>query len=308
METKILAAVDGSPYSSNSLNYLIRLFETNTEMSVHLFSVVSTYGCEQNWMFDVDPLRQHSPAVERKITRAKKYLIEAKKRLLRNGFNDEQVSYSAATSSSDISTTIHHEANRGIYDSLLIGRRGVGMVGEMFLGSVTAYLVEKCHEIPLWIIDGEIKSSRFLLAVECLPSSLMAADHLAFIMASTPDSKIFLYHSKKIFGKKIDFDHEEIQKQWGEKWCAKNLTQNFDCLNVHKKILIQNNIPESRIIVLPESMDVDASFDLIRQAKKHDCGTIVFGRRGYKNEKGLFGGVSDRTLKQAENIAVWLIG
>ncbi len=308
METKILAAVDGSPYSSNSLNYLVRLFEKNQSMSVHLFSVTTTYGSEQSWMKDVDPLREHSPGVEKRIIRARRYLKTAKDKLLRQGFSDEQVTYSAATSSADIATTILQEANRGIYDSLLIGRRGVGMVGEMFLGSVSSYLVDKCHEIPLWIIDGEVKSSHFLLAVECMPSSLLAADHLAYIISSTPDCKIFLYHSKALFGKKLNFDLDEIRKQWGDDWCAKNLTPNNDFQEVHKNIFLENKIAPERITILPGKIDVDASFDLLRQARKHKCGTIVLGRRGREIAKGFFGGVSDRTLKRAVNIAVWLVG
>lgn len=307
METKILAAVDGSPYSSNSLDYLIHLFQQNQNIYVHLFSV-TTSDNEQNWMMDVDPLREYSPAVEKRIIRARKFLKEAKAKLLRNGFSDEQVTFSAATSHSDISTTIHHEANRGIYDSLLIGRRGVGMVGEMFLGSVSSYLVDKCHEVPLWIIDGEVSSSRFLLAVECMSKSLMAADHLAYIIKAVPDCEIFLYHSNALFSKKVQFDRDEVRKQWGDDWCSKNLTANADFIEIHKQILLENNIPENHITILPECIDVDASFDLLRQAKNHKCGTIVLGRRGRDIEKGFLGGVSDRTLKQANDIAIWLVG
>ncbi len=308
METKILAAVDGSPYSNNSLDYLISLFEKNKTIAVHLLSVTSSSDGGQNWMQDVDPLRKYSPVVEKRVIKALKYLKKAKARLLSHGFSEEQVTFTADASSTEIATAIHREASKGIYDALLIGRRGVGMVGEMFLGSVSSYLVEKCHDVPLWIIDGEIKSNRFLLAVECMSKSLLSADHLAYILASAPDCEVLLYHSKIFFGRKKEFETDDVHKQWGEEWCDKNLTPGADILEIHKQIFLDNGVPENRITILPEQRDVDASFDLLRQAKKHGCGTIVLGRRGQEVDKGFFGGVSDRTLKQAENIAIWLVG
>jgi nucleotide-binding universal stress UspA family protein len=50
------------------------------------------------------------------------------------------------------------------------------------------------------------------------------------------------------------------------------------------------------------------SRDLIKQASKHKCGTVVMGRRPRAAEKGIFGGVSDQTLQQAQNLALWLVG
>ena len=200
MKKKILVAVDGSVYSSNSIDYLIRLFKKDPNMTIQLLSIISAGSSDQNWMLEVDPLRSESPAVELRKAKASRYLKDAKNRLLRNGFTDEQVEFSAESSTTTIATSIHHHASQGLYDGLLVGRRGVGKVGEMFLGSVSADLLIKCHEVPLWIIDGEVTSSHFLLAVHSTPQSLLAADHLSFIMQNCPESKIYLYHSSSVFG------------------------------------------------------------------------------------------------------------
>ncbi len=308
MEMKVLVAIDGSSYSLSSLDYLIGFFGPADHLSVHLLSIVSTSGIDQNWMYDVDPLREHPPAVERKIARASKYLKEAQARLTRNGFREEQVSRAAEMSSADVATAIHHEANSGIYDGLLIGRRGVGMVGEMFFGSVSQYLVEKCHEVPLWIVDGAIQSKRFLMTVHGMPQSLMAADHLGYAIHAVPDTHIYLYHSYTLFGSKPKIDREEFHKQWGKEWCDKHLDHENHLFEAHKQILMDHHVPEDRITILPSHTDIEVSHDLLRQAKQAQCGTIVIGRRGRDIEKGFLGGVSDRTMKRAENIAVWLVG
>lgn len=308
MNKKFLVAIDGSAFSSNSLDYLIRLFHADKNISVHLFSVVSAISGDQNWMHEVDRLRKHSPATERKKITAERYLRDAKARLVQNGFHEDRVTFSTEITSSQIVTSIHHEANRGMYDALVIGRRGIGKVGEMLLGSVSAYLVDSSHEVPLWIIDGEITSSRFLLAVHCMPKSLMAADHLGYIAQGNPEAEVLLYHSNIFFRKEPLVNLEEFHRQWGREWCDKYLDHESYLFQAHAQILKDHGVREECITQLPIGNDLDASRDLIKQAKKYDCGTLVIGRRPRGSEKGIFGGVSDRTLGQAQNLALWLVG
>lgn len=308
MKKKVLVAIDGSVYSLNSIDYLIRLFKENKNFSVHLFAVVSEAGTGQNWMYEVDPHREHAPLTDRRRITAEKYLRDAKQRLVRNGFSKENISFEAQVTSSQIAIAIHHEANRGQYDALVIGRRGMGKVGELFFGSVSAYLVEKCHEIPIWLIDGEITSNRFLLAVHCKPQSLLAADHLAFMIRSNPDAEILLYHSNILFSKDEMADHEEFHEIWGKEWCDKHLDPENYLFFAHAQILKDNGVSAKRITQMPMGRNLYVSRDLIKQAHKHNCGTIIMGRRPRAAEKGLFGGVSDQTLQQAENLAIWLVG
>ena len=308
MNKKILVAIDGSVYSLNSLDYLIRLFRDDTTLSLHLLAVVSESGSGQNWMYEVDPLRTHTPVTERRRITAEKFLRDAQARLVRNGFSEKNVTFSAVVTSSQSSTAIHHEANKGIYDALVLGRRGMGKVGELFFGSVSAFLVEKCHEVPIWIIDGEITSDRFLLAVHCKPQSLLAADHLAFISKSIPESKIFLYHSHVLFGSDQKAMPKEFHPIWGKEWCDEYLDPDNYLFYAHAQVLKDNGVDAKRITQLPMERKLDVSRNLIKQAKKHKCGTIIIGRRPRGSEKGILGGVSDRTLGQAQNLALWLVG
>jgi nucleotide-binding universal stress UspA family protein len=309
MEKKILVAIDGSVYSSNSLDYLIRLFKDDPDITTHLLAIVSTAGSDQNWMLDVDPLRAQTPGTDRKTATAYKYLKDAKRRLMRNGFSEEQISHQAESSRANISTAIHHIAAQGNYDALLVGRRGMGKVGEMFFGSVSSYLLEKCHEIPLWIIDGDVSSPRFLLAVHSLPASLLAADHLAFIMKNNPEASICLYHSAQLFGGKQTVTEKIFHKQWGEEWCKEHLDLENYLFHAHAQILEEGGVAKERISQLPMQRGLVTSHDLLRQARKHHCGTIVLGRRGREAGKGFFSSrVSDKTMQHAQNVAIWLTG
>jgi len=307
-ERKILVAVDGSIYSANSVDYLSRMFTRDSGLSVHLLAVVSTAGSDQNWMFDVDPLRGESGLTEGKRRSADRALRDASERLIRNGWDEKRITREVLISRASIPTAIHHAAIHGRYDALLVGRRGIGKVGEMFFGSVSSWLVGNCHELPLWIIDGEVKAHRFLLAVHCLPQSLMAADHLAFMMQADEECEICLYHSLSLFGSCTPPPLEEFHRQWGRKWCEKHLDLDNHLFEAHARILIEGGVAPERIHRLAPGKDLYVSHDLIRRATRHDCGTIVIGRRGREADKGILGGVSDRTLLMAQDLAVWLVG
>ena len=189
MDRTILVAVDGSVYSSNSLDYLAKLFAADRKLNIHLLHVVSSGGADKDWMYDVDPLRAQASGSDKRSLLARKYLTEAQERLIRHGFAETQIETKTKTASG-ICSAIRGEAERGNYDAVLIGRRGLGAVGNVFFGSTSTDLIEKCHRSPLWIVDGNVSANRFLLAVHSHPSSLMAADHLAFMLKGHPSAEI----------------------------------------------------------------------------------------------------------------------
>lgn len=307
MERTILVAIDGSVYSSNSLDYLARLFGSDRGLSIHLLSVVSSGGAGKEWMHDVDPLRAQAPGADKRTLAARRHLKEAEDRLIRSGFAKERIETRVRTATS-VSSAIREEAERGNYDSVLIGRRGLGTMGNMFFGSTSSDLIEKCHRVPLWIVDGNVNASRFLLAVHSHPASLMAADHLAFMLKEHPGAEICLYHSNSVFGKQAQAKAEDFHAQWGKAWCDQYLDLDNFLFYAHAQLMVDNGIARHRIRQLPAQMHLDVSSDLLRQAKQYNCGTIVIGRRRRDLAKGQLKGVSEKTVKQAENIAVWLAG
>ena len=207
-----------------------------------------------------------------------------------------------------LAEAIREQAEAGNFDALVVGRRGLGAMGSMFFGSTSGELIERCHTTPLWIVDGTVTSTRFLLAVQNHPASLMAADHLGFILKNHPNVEICLYHSDSVFGSQQSSRPEDFHTNWGKAWCDQYLDIDNFLFYAHAQLLIDNGIPRHRITQLPVQMHLDVSSDLLRQAKKHSCGTIVIGRRRRDTAKGQFKGISDKTAKQAENIAIWFAG
>ncbi|MDD3813928.1 MAG: universal stress protein [Desulfocapsaceae bacterium] len=309
MEKQILIAVDGSMYSTQSLEYVALLFADNPDIHFNLTTCISAGESlhpiatdSSNSLFPV------SLGVEKKKETAQYYLQSATDKLIRLQIPAERIHSSVEISGHDIGAAIQYHAEDLLMDSILIGRRGLNTLSEMLLGSVSATLLKKCHEIPLWIIDGEVKNRNFLAPVDGSLPSLLAIDHLSHIMERQKDITIYLFHCLHFLGKKIKANPESFYHIWDKEWCDTHLTGEDHIFQGPKQLLIEAGIPENNIVILPEVSDLEAAHSIIRQAKKHQCGTIVIGRRGDEIAKGILGGVSDRTIKHAQDIALWIVG
>jgi len=311
MQKKILIAVDGSPYSTHSLRYLGQLFQQLPEIHFHLLSLIpaSNLGsAARDWLNEAELLNTVSPATRNLLATQKKYMLQATDTLKRLGIAEEQIHTSVRLSQHSVAQEIIREARQGKYDALLIGRRGIGKLEEIIMGSVSATILEKCHDVPLWIIDGQVDSRKFLVPVDGTSHSLKAIDHLAFILAGNPFAEVTLFYSKALLGSRPAIEPKDFYAVWGEAWCEEHLRREDSLFHAPKQILIDGGFPAERIFRLETSMGFDPSRQILRQALIDDFGTIVMGRRGEEVNKGIFRGVSDRVLLMAEEVAIWIVG
>ncbi|MEW6593486.1 MAG: universal stress protein [Thermodesulfobacteriota bacterium] len=310
MERSILVAIDGSTYSRHALTYLATLFAGQPEIRIHLLSLVpagpAPAGSE--WLTEQELMNSMSPTARKQFNIQQHCVTNGTELFLRHGFAAGQINETVRLCRGNIAREILHEARQGRHDALVIGRRGIGKLEEMILGSISATLLEKCHDIPLWIIDGEVDSRRFLVPVDGTFHSLMAIDHLAFILKDNPQAEITLFHSAAMLANRPEIRPEEFYNQWGREWCDAHLTRPDSLFHAPRQLLIESGFPAERILWLQTMKGIDPSRQILRQALIDDFGTIVMGRRGSEAHKGLFRGVSDRVLLMAEKVAIWIVG
>jgi nucleotide-binding universal stress UspA family protein len=307
MNKQILIATDGSTFSNQALVYAANLFADQPEVTFRLLNCISP---PQRPRPEPEDFKNSLfPCSAENVARhslADNCLEQAKERLYRRGIAANRITTTTITAS-NIARTIQFEAEHKMVDSILVARRGIGFVGEMLLGSVSADLFRKCHQIPLWIIDGEITSKNFLMHVDGSCDSLMAADHLAHILSRRKDIQIHLYHCQRLFKSKNE-KRDPLHPKWDEEWCNTYLTGDNPIYDGPRQLLREAEIPDSSITVLPEKTNIDESSSIISQARKHRCGTIVMGRRRVGMARGIFGEVTARTIKNTQNMALWIVG
>lgn len=307
MHKEIIAAIDGSHYSDHALTYIIDLFAQDTTITIHLMSWVTSSGSVMPSIADPKDSLIPAGGLGKKEVTAKRYLTKAKEKLIHAGMDEKQIKITVEGSGYNIAESIQHRVTQELPDALILGRRGFKGITEMLMGSVSAEIFRKCNSVPLWIIDGNVTEKDFFVPVDGSVNSLLAADHLAHILKGRKNIRIYLFHCTALFGKKIVCDPTLFYKQWDKEWCNTHLSGNGCLFEGPRQLLLNAGIPDQNIIILPEKTDLEEAHGIISEAKKQRCGTIVMGRRRSGMAKGLLGGVSDRTVKHVENLALWII-
>ena len=309
MKKKILVALDGSYCSQNVIRYLSRLFGGHAEMAVHLVCFVAggSQPVNSQWLTEDDKMEMLSAETKKKIQLTKKHLREEAGFLTRHGFTENQVSFDLQFCRANIATDLIHEMHKGTYDALVIGRRGLGKLQELVLGSVTTAILEKCFTVPIWIIDGDIDSRRFLVPVDGSWRTLKAIDHLGFMVGNVADVEISLFHSTAWLTPKKPLGIDKFCDIWGREWCDEHLSRSDAVFHGPEQLLRESGFDMSRVYRVEESMGPVAALDIMLELRNKKYGTIVMGRRGPDEPKGIFGGVSGRVLRTVNDVAVWLV-
>jgi nucleotide-binding universal stress UspA family protein len=309
MEKKILLAVDGSVNSYQALEYIAGLFSGQHDVRIHVLHCTSLSSAVIPESEDpANSLMPTSHLFDKHQAVGLRHLQKAEERLIALGFDAGRITSSTISGSGGIANSLKSYSEKQLVDSIVIARRGLGLVGEMLLGSVSAELFRRCRSVPLWIIDGQVRSKRFFVPVDGSPNSLMAVDHLAHIFAGRSDIAFYFFHARGLLSSKIQCIPEDYYGKWGKEWCDTHLAGKNCLFDGPIQLLIDNGVDKEMIHTLPVPTAIEESSSIISHARKHDCGTIVMGRRRDGMAKGILGSVSSRTIMQTEDMALWVIG
>jgi len=310
MEKKLLIAVDGSVYTSNTLHYLEQLFAGLDDIRFHLITVVPCNPSEaaSAWLDELELMSTLSKEEQKRCAKAKKYLHNAVERLGRNGIPPEQVTTEVKISTKNPADEVLNVARTGLYDALVLGRRGVSKLEELIMGSVSSTMFEKCRDVPIWIVDGQVDSRKFLVPVDGSHFTLQAVDHLCFMMKNNPYAEITLFHSDAMFAQKQDLSQGYCNRFLTEDWCSSHQKENDLYFLAPRQMLINSGFPPERIHRLETKKGMYPSRQIVRQALIDGFGTIVMGRRDKEIVKGVFGSVTEKVVAMSVDTAVWIVG
>ncbi len=311
LDRKILVAVDGSYCSRNEIQYLVEMFSGEQNISFHLLCIVSggtstVVGSE--WVDSTDVLSHLSAAVKPKYLLAQKHLDEEMNLLKRQGFSENQISGVVQLDRAGVANDLILEARKGQYDAIIMGRRGLGKIHELFMGSITKAVLEKCYDIPVWVVDGKVESRKILVPVDGSFHVLRAVDHLSYMLKDMPQAEVTLFHSEALLRRKKEHPVEDFYAQWGRKWCEENLTKPDDAtFHAPEQVLVDSGFSREKIKRAKSHIGIEPARDIYSYLKKHNFGTIVMGRRGADEATWLLGSISERLLYTAENLAIWMV-
>lgn len=312
MEKKVLLALDGTPSSQKALDYLGFLAGSLVPgLAVTLLHVLPPLPEFLRHEAQADPgAYQRLKSLEQKARQgAQKLLENARQRLLRLGLAPERLELKPQPRQADPARDIVFAAEQGLYDAVVLGRRGLTKTQELFMGSVTRQVVQHALRLPVWVVGGKVQSPKVLCAVDGSQGSMAAVDHLAFMLGESPQCQVTLLHVGRQPAALCPVDFAPPQE-------AEALAQDFlraedQCLAEFQeqalKMLLEAGLTHRQVELKTRKGALSVSGTILEEARQGGYGTVVLGRNG-QSRAWFLGHVSDKVVSQADHLAVWIAG
>lgn len=307
---KILIAVDGSSHSLNAVRYVAQQC-TPADLSVNLMYVMPTapeifWDLERDAFFKEKMKSKYAQWKRNAKKAAQTFLDDASNLLIKAKFKEDHVGVILQERKVGIARDILQESAEG-YDAVVVGRRGLSKLEDIFLGSVSSKIVNGLEKVPVWVVGGDIHSKKMLLAVDASENSRKAVDYLGAFAAHT-DAEVTLFHVVRSVGlgfvDDLAFRDQEIEKRLTEE-TERDIPR---MLRSYKESLEKAGVAPARIVSKVIMQSSSRAGDIVKEARDGKYGTIVMGRRGLsKVREFLMGRVSKKVLDRGEGFAVLLV-
>ena len=308
-KSNLLIAMDLSVHSRNALRYVIRNCSP-ASLKVSLMYVMpkapDIFWNSQNGGFYKEQMQGKYTIWKREAKKeAQAFLDDARNILLKAQVGKDSVDVMVQERKKGIARDIIEEAKKG-YDAVLVGRRGLSKLEDVFLGSVSHKIVEKVGNVPVWVVGGDIQSRKMLIAVDASDNSRKAVDYVGTFAAAT-EAELTLYHVIRSLGIGIleDFPRSKEEIKVFDEVLASHAQ---DMFQAYQESLEKAGVLPARISTKYTRQSHTRAGEILREAKDGDYGTIVMGRRGLsKVHEFLMGRVTSKLLSRAEGFAVWIV-
>lgn len=202
MEKHFLLAVSGDRTASYNLRFIKSFFKTYDDIRVTLLYVAPR---PSSW----EPAEVVTPGPQAlaELEAAKKAhgneaLDKAYDWITYHALPPERVDKKIVYSTLGTVGEIIAEAQKGLYDAVVLGRRGLSWFEELIADSVSHRILWKDIDFPIWICGRPSSPTEdddlcgVLLCVDESAPAKRVADHVGFILAGRERHKVTLFHVK----------------------------------------------------------------------------------------------------------------
>lgn len=217
------------------------------------------------------------------------FLQEVKQKLVDFGFPNQNIKTDSRQGSISTVRDIAAYGRKGLYDSMILGRRGLSLIENLIQDSVSRRIMDEQCDVPIWICrEPERRKKHLLLCTDGSQQSLNTADHVGFVMGASPENKITVLHVRS--SKSFDNEQEIFDKTISQ--------------------ITDNGYPGDRISALTLEGS-NAAGVILNYARENSFAVIAMGRQCQSTPKtGLarffVGSVSGEVLNKLEGASLWI--
>ena len=309
MRKKIMIAVDSSLHARNAMKYAIQMAEAIKKVDFALYHIqpmISQYLVEE--ALKIPKAKAELEKIKIKNKKASQQLLEdCKSKMVSKGIETRCIEMNTQPRDKGIAEDILKAAEAGSYDAIIVGRRGISGLLELFMGSVTSNLLTGSQLIPIWVVDGLVKNQKVLVPVDGSTQSLRTVDHVAYIFSENRDVQLHFLNIEPRLRDYCEIDMETSQTEEIEKavWNA-----NEKCIADFSAkalgILKKAGFEEKQMTFQTLKKQLFTARTILEISKKESFGTVIIGKTGADKSRQL-GKVASHIIQKLSNGAVWMI-
>ncbi len=156
---RILACLDGSEESMLCLPHLADVVDNSRSLEITLFHAVRSFRSFRNFMREVFSSEGDKTAMEKideELDNAAAQMgpsfEKARATLISHGVDPARISEKIARGVSNSAQAIIDEAEKGGYDTIIVGRRGLSKVEEFIMGRVSSRVIHMVKDKTVWVV------------------------------------------------------------------------------------------------------------------------------------------------------------
>lgn len=222
--------------------------------------------------------------------RSQEAVDRARNLLRERGFPHDSLEGKVASRRFSKVMDIVQEAEAGMYDAVVLGRRGLGRLEEALEQSVSQGLLQESMTIPLWICRmPEINRKNVLVCVDGSVPAYQAVDHAAFMLVEEPSHNLTLLKVNAPGASSEDGENETVFSK---------------ALEICKNNGLVASRVSTRIIY-----DTSTAQAILAEVERGRYAAVAVGHSGRSRRlmgRFLFGSVSMTLLRRLMGAALWV--
>jgi nucleotide-binding universal stress UspA family protein len=143
---KILVALDQSEDAQRVVRYVAEVLGGKRETEITLFHAIRSM-VPIHEEFDMGELPESTREAMGKV------FDDARRVLMAAGLTEANIKTEFKSGAADVAQEILTEAEAGGYDTIAMGRRGMGRVKQFFIGSISNKVVQHARGRTVWLVE-----------------------------------------------------------------------------------------------------------------------------------------------------------
>lgn len=271
----------------HGVRFLGSFFSTKEEIKITLFYTTPRPPA----LWDEDETTEGNAEREEQMRKTRKTgrkaLESAEIELIRLGFAPDQIDSKLQVRLVSKSAEIIQEGEMGLYDAVILGRRGLSWLEAAFDESVTREVLASRVGFPFWVCRSFNVDRRHVLV--CLDGSEAAykvTDHVGFILGNRREHNVTLLMVTR----------------------KESTAEAHEVFSKGKKLLLNGGLPEEMISTkLVQEGNVARA--VLKEAREGRYAVVAAGRTGTGQspiKRAFLGSVSNALFREIEGAVLWV--